>query len=242
MSKLYEALQEAKQNKKPLWKPTPGEQPKAETTTPCGLEPEMLSLYRSLDNVYPGLDRKVILFLGANGGEGTSTVVSNLARVAAERLNRKVAVLDADTFHPTQHGIFGVNPTFGWDDVLRDDEPAEKVLYPTRLDRLWVVPISSVAAGNVQFIDVPGMADLIGELRERVDLILIDCAPFTSSPDSVALSRKADGVVLVVEAESTRWPVAANLHQQITNAGGRVIGVVFNKRQYHIPKSIYPLL
>ena len=243
MSKLYEALQEAKQDKKQPWKPTLVAPPNAETLPqPPDLEPEMLALYRSLDNVFPGLEQKVILFVGAKGGEGTSTVVSNLARVAAEHLNRKVAVLDADTLHPTQHGIFGVNPSLGWDDVLRNAEPAEKALYPTNVDRLWVVPVSSTAQGTAQFIDAPGMADLLGVLRQRVDLILIDCAPFTSFPDSIALSRKADGVVLVVEAESTRSPLAVNLHQQITNAGGQVIGIVFNKRQYHIPEFLYQML
>jgi Mrp family chromosome partitioning ATPase len=83
------------------------------------------------------------------------------------------------------------------------------------------------------------MEDFLGALRECFDLVLIDCAPATVFPDSIALSRKADGVVLVIEAESTRWPVAETVHKQITNAGGKVVGIVFNKRRYYIPGFVY---
>lgn len=237
MSKLYEALLQAKQDKKTTQDPAAA--PRVEATAAFGLDTEMLVLYRSLENVLHGLGQKVILFLGAKGGEGTSTVVSTLARIAAERLNRKVAILDADTLNPAQHRLFGVSPTVGWDDVLRGTVPAEKVFYPTTDDRLWVVPVSAARAGTVQVVDVSGIESLFMALRERVDLILIDCAPATAISDTITLSGKADGVVLVVEAESTRWPVTEAIHQQITNAGGQVIGIVFNKRRYYIPEFLY---
>ena len=48
-----------------------------------------------------------------------------------------------------------------------------------------------------------------------------------------------DGVVLVVEAEKTRWPVALNVKEKTEQGGGRVLGVVFNKRKYYIPEWLY---
>ncbi len=239
MSKIYEALQQAQGDRQAVPEPRLGGPARVGAAAAPGLETEMLGLYRALDNVFPGLHQKVILFLGAKGGEGTSTVVSNLAWVAAERLKRKVVVLDTDTLHPTQHRLLSIIPAVGWDDVLRGVHPAEKAFHRTNRDRLWVVPVSSARAGTVQVIDAPGMEDFLGALRECFDLVLIDCAPATVFPDSIALSRKADGVVLVIEAESTRWPVAETVHQQITNAGGKVVGVVFNKRRYYIPEFVY---
>lgn len=239
MSKMYEALQQANGDRQALRQPPLVDPSRVGAAAALGLETEMLSLYRALDNAFPGLNQKVILFLGAQGGEGTSTVVSNLAWVAAERLKRKVVVLDTDTLHPTQHRLLGIIPAVGWDDVLRGVKPAEKAFYQTNRDRLCVVPVSSARAGTVQVIDAPGMEDFLGALRECFDLVLIDCAPATVSPDSIALCRKADGVVLVIEAESTRWPVAETVHKQITNAGGKVVGIVFNKRRYYIPGFVY---
>jgi Mrp family chromosome partitioning ATPase len=130
----------------------------------------------------------------------------------------------------------------GWDAVLRGTEPVEKALYRTNGNGLWVIPVSSARVGTVQVIDTPGMEGFFRMLRKRFDLVLIDCAPATVSPDSIALSRKADGVVLVIEADSTRWPVAETVCQQVTKAGGKVIGIVFNKRRYYIPEFIYQRL
>jgi len=45
-------------------------------------------------------------------------------------------------------------------------------------------------------------------------------------------------VVLVIEP-SPPLARAETVHQQITNAGGKVVGVVFNKRRYYIPEFVY---
>ncbi len=51
-----------------------------------------------------------------------------------------------------------------------------------------------------------------------------------------------DGVIIVVEAEKTRWQVALSLKEKIINNGGNILGLVFNKRQYYIPQFIYDRL
>jgi Mrp family chromosome partitioning ATPase len=76
-------------------------------------------------------------------------------------------------------------------------------------------------------------------LREKFDLILIDSPSFESSPDGIAISRRVDGVVLVLEAERTRWPVAERLKERILLNGGNILGIAFNKRRYYIPDFVY---
>jgi capsular exopolysaccharide synthesis family protein len=242
MSKIYEALQQANGEKTVLQGPKLVKAASDRSLVPLNLKTEMLNLYRALDNGFPGLHQRVILFLGAKGGEGTSTVVCNLAQVVAERFHRTVAVLDADTQNPTQHRFFGVNPVVGWDDALKGTESAEKAFYQTNENQLWVIPVSSASAGTSPIIDTSSIEDFFGVLRKRFDLVLIDCPPTTVSSESITLSRKADGVVLVLEAESTRYPVAETVCQQITKADGKVVGTVFNKRRYYIPGSIYKRL
>ncbi len=46
-------------------------------------------------------------------------------------------------------------------------------------------------------------------------------------------------MVLVVEAEKTKWRSVRNVRDQIERVGGNILGVVFNKRHYYIPQSIY---
>ena len=77
------------------------------------------------------------------------------------------------------------------------------------------------------------------ELKNKYDFILIDSLPAITSPDSIAISRYTDGVVLVVEAERTRRQVVENVKNKIARNGGNIIGIVFNKRKFYIPQSVY---
>ena len=61
-------------------------------------------------------------------------------------------------------------------------------------------------------------------------------------PDGPALVSQVDGVILVVEAEKTRWQVALSAKEKIIKSGGTILGTVFNKRKYYIPEYIYKYL
>ncbi len=56
------------------------------------------------------------------------------------------------------------------------------------------------------------------------------------------MASKVDGVILVVEAEKTKWRTARHVREQIERVGGNILGIVFNKRRYYIPQSIYKYL
>jgi Mrp family chromosome partitioning ATPase len=51
-----------------------------------------------------------------------------------------------------------------------------------------------------------------------------------------------DGVVMVVQAEKTRWEVAQSARQRMEHDKVKILGVVLNKRQMHIPEWAYKML
>ncbi len=107
MRKIYEALQQAHQQKKASGK-------NLEVIIPQNLlnrnqvemGEEMLSLFKVIDNRLPELRHRVLLFIGSRPGEGTSTVVREFARVAAERVGQKVLlVMRTGSKVPSQSSI-----------------------------------------------------------------------------------------------------------------------------------------
>ena len=70
-------------------------------------------------------------------------------------------------------------------------------------------------------------------------LVIIDAPAILSDVTGIALSRKVSGVLLVVEAEKTRAPIIEQARRVIETGGGRVLGVILNKRKHHIPGWIY---
>jgi protein-tyrosine kinase len=47
---------------------------------------------------------------------------------------------------------------------------------------------------------------------------------------------------LVVEAENTRWKVSENTKKRLIASKSKILGIIFNKRRYYIPKFFYRLL
>jgi Mrp family chromosome partitioning ATPase len=76
-------------------------------------------------------------------------------------------------------------------------------------------------------------------MRDKFDYVILDAPPVPAFPECLVLCAKVDGVVLVVESGKTRRQVALRARKQVEEVGGKVLGVVLNKRKYYIPEWIY---
>lgn len=241
MSKIYAALENARLELKPTnVQPQKFQVEKRwDITSKKKTKERMIGLYQGMEALLPNIDKKVIQFLGSHRGEGTSTVVRQFAGISALKMQKSVLVLDADGICPVQHVLFDVHPKHSLHDVVTDGGLIERAYCQVADPELFLclvsgnsVPPSQVLSGN----------RLWEMFRARFDLVLIDSPPLEESSDGLAMVRKADGVILVVEAEKTRWPVVQNLRDSIIQYGGNILGVVFNKRRYHVPGWIYKRL
>ena len=70
----------------------------------------------------------------------------------------------------------------------------------------------------------------IAKMKAEADWVLFDSPPINLFNDSIALAPRMDGVVMVVEAEKTRWEVAQSAKQRIESGNGKILGVILNKR------------
>jgi Mrp family chromosome partitioning ATPase len=213
-----------------------------ETGASLSMEKEMIGLYQSMDSLLPDSPRKVIQFIGSRSGEGVSTIVRQFAFMAAFRMGKPVLILDADQNNGDQAGFFGIFGSPGWDKALLDHETIERSIKRVNDSSLYVSALSPRSKATPQILDVSRLKAFFALLKERFALVLIDSSSSANGADSTALSRCADGVVLVVEADKTRWPVAENMQTRIRKSGGNILGVVFNKRRYYIPEFIYKML
>jgi protein-tyrosine kinase len=202
----------------------------------------MVTLSRNIDALLPASPKKIVQFIGSQAGEGTSTVIREFAMVSAARLGKTVLLLDGDPQNPSQHLFFHLQPKFGWEEILRNKRTFKKAICRIGDTSLYVYPNPPGSGALPRALFAPEIKEFWDEAKEKYDLILIDSAPVSASPDGIGLARFVDGVVLVVEAEKTRKPVAESLKNQIAQGGGNLLGMVFNKRRYHIPEFVYKRL
>lgn len=191
----------------------------------------------------------LVQFIGASGGCGVSSVARMVALAAASLGGGPVFLMDLAGVHNGQHAWFrdrsglplrpmedGVLPPHGlW---VREVEDA------VHLTGHWVGGLK-LGISECRDLDPPPGFDLRGQpqfwetLRQRFELVVVDAPASSGMFDGILLSRHMDGVVLVVEAEETRTPVAAHLRDELVDAGASIVGVVLNKRRFHIPQFFY---
>ncbi len=206
------------------------------------LEKGMLVLFQRVEALLPDTDHKVVQFIGSTQGEGTSTIAREFARTVAFSIGKKVLLIDADRFHPSHRLSFGIQYEEGWQEIISNKHPVEDAIHCFECSNLFLCPSSNTTRSTPELFDTRVMDPFLDAIRQQFDFLIIDSTPITNSPDGLAIAPKTDGVIIVVEAEKTKWPIIENLKQQIQNVGGNVLGIVFNKRNYHIPNFIYRFL
>jgi capsular exopolysaccharide synthesis family protein len=254
VSKIYDALEQARKEREtelvmpdrfepsldlPVQPISPdGERPGFDVS----IEGDMITLYQTIAASLPEIEKRVVLFIGSRSNEGTSTVSKNLAKVCSLKMGKSVLLIDLDRSRPHLNVFKNVKPECSLEEVINSGEPLEKALCQVEESRLYVMPLFQQCMISPRTLDAAQNKDFWENLREKFDLIIIDAPPATLFPDGLAIAAIVDGVVLVVEAEKTRWQVALNVKEKIQQHGGNILGIVFNKRKFYIPESIYKRL
>lgn len=203
------------------------------------MEGEMLDLHFGLESLLCDQSQRIIQFIGSQPKEGVSTIIREYARLVATRFGLQVLILDASQLESGQKAFYGIGNCEGWDQALLDLVPLEAAVKRVTGTSLYVTGFSqqssSLRAQKTQ------VTQFFTTLRETFDIVLIDSPPVTAA-GAMNFRQWIDGIVLVVEAEKTRWQVVEDVKNRIANSGNRILGMVINKRRNYIPEYIYKRL
>jgi capsular exopolysaccharide synthesis family protein len=173
----------------------------------------------------------IVMLASADHYEGRTTTAVNLARLAAAR-GLTVCVVDADLRKPNLRELaprFGIElSTGGLSAVLRGAETVEKALVETGFPGLTWLPVGSGAAPPELF-DTGDLSGLLGGLRDRFDLVVVDTAPLLASADPLLVAPHVDSVVMVVEAFSLPRAAHREALRRLQSTGAQVLGALINK-------------
>jgi len=170
-----------------------------------------------------------ILVTSANPSVGKSTTVANLGVVLAQA-GKRVILVDSDLRRPSLHKIFEVPNTAGLTNLLLQDEPClDGHMADTRIENLKVIPSGPLPPNPSELLGSQRMKHLVEVLKEEADIVLFDSPPILPVADAAVLSTVTDGVMLVVEAGSTRRDVLAQARAALAQAGAYLVGAALNK-------------
>ena len=197
------------------------------------------TLVRDLQNLPSSGRARVVLIANAIHGEGASSVAQDLAAALVQLQEGRVLLVDANVRSPSQHTALGVEPGPGLADFGSGIPEAERRGWSELDTGFAVLPAGLTPGDPAQLLSERVLKNAFVELRASFDWIIVDGPPVTIYSEASTLSSLADGTILVLRAESTRSEVAERAARIVTEAGGRLLGGVINRRKYHIPDFIY---
>ena len=168
-------------------------------------------------------------------GEGSTTTAINLALALSN--SNKTILIDGNFKSNKISEVLKVNSNKGLSDIILDNLKLENVVvnFNRNLD---VLTTGSIAENSISILDSKEFDRLICELGKIYEYIIIDAPALQAVADSKVLSKKVDGMILVVKAESTKKDIIKSSINDIENLGANLLGIVFNfgdrfRNRYH---------
>ena len=168
------------------------------------------------------------LVTSAGPTEGKTTVTANLATVMAQA-GQRVILVDADLRRPTLYKAFGVPSKPGLTSYLAGMVASvDDILIDTEMDGVRMLSCGPLPPNAAELLNSARMEQLLDELDDRCDVVLLDSPPLLAVADAAILACMVSGVILVLEAGTTRLEGAAAAMDVLSKAGAKVLGAVLN--------------
>jgi capsular exopolysaccharide synthesis family protein len=178
---------------------------------------------------------KTILVTSAGINDGKTFVAVNLANILAQA-GRSVILMDADLRKPSVHNYLGLPNSVGLSDIFRSSNNLSLELDSTFSEwedsNINIIMGGSPPPNPAELLGSNKMGQILDNLEKRSDVVVIDGPPGLVA-DSIVLSKKTDGVLLVIRHGYTHERQLRTAIEQFERANANILGVVFNQ----IPRS-----
>ncbi|MGR8930431.1 MAG: hypothetical protein ACU836_07300 [Gammaproteobacteria bacterium] len=183
-----------------------------------------------------GSNPPAILITSARPGEGKTTVSLAMARAMALASGEPILLVDANLHKPGLAKTLKLDPASGLADALRS--PDDDML----IQKHGIAEgLSAVCAGNDPAPRLLGRAKAVRYFREQhtraFRFVIFDGAE--NRLGGAALSKHVDGVLLTIDASTTRREVVNAAINDIRLHNGKLLGSILNKRSHYIPSFLY---
>ena len=178
-------------------------------------------------------EMKTILLTSPQSGDGKSFITANLA-VAYAQEDKKVLVVDCDLRKGRQHEIFEVmNLTSGGYSNLilnyKEDTKLDKYIVSTSNKNIDLLPTGPTPPNPVELLASENNKKLIAKLREKYDIILLDCPPVLGLSDTMIMTKYSDANLIVVSSRKTKVENLDKAKKVFTQANAKITGVIINR-------------
>ncbi len=145
-------------------------------------------------------------------GEGKTFVAANLGGIIS-LLNNKVVMIDLDMRKPRFHEIFeNTSQDRGLSTILIRKHEVEECIHHTELENLDYIPAGPLPPNPSELILSDRFEEMIGQLRGKYDVIIIDTPPVGLVTDGIRALKMSTIPIYVLRADVSKKSFLKNVH------------------------------
>lgn len=170
---------------------------------------------------------KIFAITSPLAGEGKSTTSINMAITLAQA-GKRTLLLEADLRRPKVSEYLGLESAVGLTTVLIGRAELDDVIQPWGDSGLEVVTSGAIPPNPAELLQSKAMGSLLAVLRERYDVVIIDCPPMLPVADAALLASEADGAIVIVRHGKSTKEQAYQARQRLDSVSASLLGTVLN--------------
>jgi capsular exopolysaccharide synthesis family protein len=171
---------------------------------------------------------RTVLVTSSLPGEGKSTTAANLA-IALAQAGQAVCLMDADLRRPMVGEYLGLDRSLGLTTALVGAADLDSLLQPWGDDNLYILASGQIPPNPSELLGSDQMKDLVVQLENTFDAIVIDAPPLLPVTDAAVLAQHVGGVMVVVDAQTSRSQDLERALAALELVGSKILGVVLNR-------------
>ncbi|MFQ5501911.1 MAG: GumC family protein [Phycisphaerae bacterium] len=178
----------------------------------------------------PAEQQGVILITSPSGGNGKTTVATNLA-ISVALSGRRVLLVDANFRRASLPKIFPNMKPEGLSNILIGQGQLADYVTQTAIPGLDVLSAGPIPPNPAELLGSSYLRDVVVDARVHYDQVLFDGPPVLLVSDAMVLAGAVDGCLLVCEYRRTSRGALQRTQANLQAISARVFGAVLNQVQ-----------
>jgi len=185
----------------------------------------------------PGVLRDLMVVASVHG-EGATTTAALYASTLAKRKKLDVLLIEANFRTPALEQVFPIRRNGGFAELIAGSQGLDTVVQATPQQNLFVITSGHYETSPSHVLEAPRMSEVMAQLHERFQFVVFDSAPVNVYTDAQILGARVDATVFVIEADRTRVDEVQRAKRQLERAGAKMLGVLLNRRKNYMPRFL----
>ncbi len=200
----------------------------AVVTDPNSMVSESFRILKAnLKFVIADLKNPVLMITSAMPGEGKSYNSINLAAVYAS-FGLKVCLVDLDLRKSSLSNYLSEKPVSGMSTCLIGREKPEDIIWHQKEWKFDLYPAGPIPPNPSELVASSTLARIIGGLREKYDIVLLDTPPIGMVSDALLVSSLTDVTLMMIRHKVTYRNLLSVLFQDMERNKIKKINLIYN--------------